>query len=735
MSIFSKNQKAGKGLSAFAADIQAQVTRKTLGAGLTEAHVKGMVGLEGLESVQEANLVSITNDSWSTLADIADKASFSLEGLTDAQIIAGKTILAAAGAPAVYARQAMTCRAQTSGGIGAESIVPFEFSAVGGIGGSFDFRSEMHEGLESFDNVALSQYIGYSVAFNIQAARQDDFSEAFYPTTVVTPDQGGLDITARFSTVFNEVRHSITGKPTDFNQKNLLEAIVDYTILAADALKIVPYYLAGGGGSSANFVDTARVPSTVVTVEGVAVTTGALKVDTKIDLLGVSQHPGLAATGVLDNTDALDGKIILSKIYVAFKAGTVDEEVVAFDTSKLVLSHFNKTAEGRDRKMGLQFQTTDLVIDANTKDIGGGTLTVFAGFATATQTLRLKTNVYGSADTEYGTVEVNAAPISVDKVIDANGNQVDQTLSGVVTNLAALAPIVVIGYDLDARRTNSNRRTRGLLCNSYAFTERYQIPIGSPLSIPTPVNSDTEAGDINTLVTTARIRNSNMAVTALINYAAALKQFVSTAIVGATAPDVMGIGRYFLTPYYAEELNVAFSTKISSIQGHQRIADLRSAFVNMLRKHAYKMLQNSRYKTALDQLTGFTGKRPTLLVGTDSILTQYLMADGDSRLLGPDIDYKVVTSYDSRVRGSIYLTFVREDDNSPSPLNFGVHAWVPEMTSAVQVNRNGATIKEVMVQPRNVHINTLPVLTLITVNMTDLESVIADKTKAPAVLS
>jgi hypothetical protein len=727
MSIFKKARKSGGALVNFAAALQTESQRKSFTTGVDTNVVSGMIGLESLSAMQQQSLEGVVASGWQVAVEAAREANFNMDKLSDAQIEAGQIIIAASVNPAAYAKSAMTKRA-----VGTESI-PLIDTITSGAGGTFDFRDEIHEGLEAFDNTSLSQYIGYSIAFNIQAARQDDYAEAFYPTVVVTPDQGGLDITARLQTVFNEVRHSITGKPTDFNQKNLLEAIVDASILAADALKIVPYYLAGGGGSSANFVPTSRVPSTNATVETVTFPTGPLLINTKIDLLGVSQHPGLVATGVLDNTDALDGKIILSNVYIAFQAGAGGEEVVKFDTLRLNLSHFNKTAEGRDRKMGLQFQTSDLVLDATTADIGGGNLAVFDAFQALGYSLRLTTNIFGFADVEFGTVEVNAGPVSIAGIYDANGNRIDEAAAGVPAAITALGAIQVIGYDLDARRTNSNRRTRGLLCNSQTFTERYNIPIGSPLSIPTPLNSDTEAGDINTLVTAARIRNSNMAVTALLNYADLLKQYVSVAVPGQL-PNIMGIGRYFVTPYYKEELNIDFTTKINSIQSHQRIADLRSAFVTTLRKHAYNMLQNSRYKVALDQLTGFTGAVPTLLVGTDPILNQYLMADGDSRTIGPDISYKSVVSYDSRLRGTIFLTFVRPDEVGPSPLNFGVHAWVPEMTSAVQVQRNGAVIKEVMVQPRNVHINTLPVLTKITVNMTALEQAIADKTEAPTLI-
>ena len=46
------------------------------------------------------------------------------------------------------------------------------------------------------------------------------------------------------------------------------------------------------------------------------------------------------------------------------------------------------------------------------------------------------------------------------------------------------------------------------------------------------------------------------------------------------------------------------------------------------------------------------------------------------------------------------------------------------------VNRNGATIKETMVQPRTIHFNNLPVMAVI--NVLNLSKVLADKIVMPA---
>lgn len=703
-------------------------------ANLDAQTVQVMIGMESYNDTAAANLQTGFESSKVLLKDSYNQAASdsglqtSFEDLTDAQKEAGALIAMAYSNAGAYARAGYTRRAEN---VSNENFTTFD-SVPYMDHSTTDFRPQVHVALESFDNTELQKFIGYSITFNMQAARQDEFGEALYPTVVVSPEQGGLDVRARIYTVFNEIRHSLTGKPTDFQQKNLLDALVDGSILAADSLQLVPYFQTGVAANVAMFVPVADVPAETVVVDGVSVPTAALKIDTEIGLIAISQHPGLLATGVMDNSDALDGKLSLKNIYIKSDNGT-NVEHFKLNVFRLPLSSFNKTVEGRDRKMGLQFSSDAVIIDGAVKDVTGGTPTTTVLLTAGNYKVYLHVEVFGTADVEYGTIKVMAGSVSVAKMLDVNGAVVaDITAGAPAAALTQLGTLTIVGYDLDARRTNSNRRTRGLLANSYDVVERYQIPIGSPLSIPAPINSDTDAVDVNTLVTTARIRNSNMAVRALLSYADHLKAFVRPDQDENEITNVHGIGRHYVKPYYNEILALDLAARVNSISTHERIADVRAALTSVIRDEAYKMLVQSRYRPALEQLTNFSGDKPHVQIATDQNLAQYIMVDGDSRTIGPDLDASIVTTVNKDIRNAIYLTFTRKQATSePSPLSFGVHGWVPEMTSIVQVNRNGATIKEVMVQPRNYHINMLPVLVKITIDPAKLTAAIGEKTKAP----
>ena len=725
MSYMNKSQKPSA-MSELASRLKTELDRT--GGGSPEA-VRAGLGMEAMNDTYAASL-NVTHANCDQLVRATMKElNMSVESFSTAQIDSATAIAMAYADPSAYLRKATDTSV-----VGGTGIKTFN-SSNESLNGFLDGRDVVYSG-EAFDKTVLTKYIGYSIAFNLGAARQDEASEALFPTYVVTPDQGGIDIVARIQTVMNEAKHSVTGKTTDFAQKKLLDAFVDPTILAADSLICVPYFQTGTNSSAAYFVDTAKIPTRVETVEGVGVTTTALKVGTSIDLLGISSHPTLMNNQILNNTDSLSGQVMLNRVYVAFQSGTVNEEIVAFDVRNLQRTSFIKSVEGRDQEMNLVANGLDLIVATgiNDKDIGNGPLAVFSGFATAQQVLRLQVSLSGAVDIEYGSITVNASNVTVASVSDrATGGTLDLTSGAVQTNITALGKIEVLGYDVIARRTNSNRRTRGLQGNVQVITERHQIPLGSPLSMPSSLTETNQSLDIEVLTTMGRARNSNMAMTKLLDTADLLNAYVSTPIKDVT-PNIQGIGRYYMNPYFKRQVAVDYASRVNSIETHNRLADLKAAMVSDIRNQVLQMMQGSHYKIAMDQITGFSGRKLKVLIVTDQELGAYLMVDGDSRTLGQEIEVRVVVSYDKRLAGRIFMTFDASDIALPNPLTFGLHAWVPEMTSCVPVTRDGAVVQESMVQPRNTHIILNPVLAEIQVDMEKFREVATEKTDAPQVL-
>ena len=197
-------------------------------------------------------------------------------------------------------------------------------SVIGNSGqdGAMDVRQK-NLSLEAYDEKENRNAIAYSVAYNMQAARQDEFGEAFFPTVVVTPDNVGFMVSIRLHYVQEEVRRSLSGSVSDFGRKNILKAVVDPTILRNDQTLLMPIVRTGGGSndSTVNFVDPADVAPYSVNFDRQVVTTAPLKIGKKFDLLAISQNEALIAAGVLDQTDAIDSSVRLGAIYVKLATG------------------------------------------------------------------------------------------------------------------------------------------------------------------------------------------------------------------------------------------------------------------------------------------------------------------------------------------------------------------------------------------------------------------------------
>lgn len=667
--------------------------------------VKGLAASFGMESDANAD------------PEARAEADARLEVALDAGAMAAM----AAGNPEAYARQSYHGVAAPEAGV---TVID---TMAGDSPAGMDYRGNV--AMEAFNDKELREHLPFSILFNIFASRQDDFSEMFFPTTVVPPDQAGLDVSVARMQVFNEVRHSASGNKVDFGKKNLIDAAVDHTILADEHTRLIPV-VAQDNSNADKFVAAAVVAPFLTKLGNFDVPTAPLALDKEIDLIGISQYQPLIGAGVIDHSDDVDARVALDELYLQSETGAIG---IRFPVNRLARSAFNKTVEGNSRLTGLTFSSTDLVIDKDTKAVDGSTVAKFAGIRTGGYTVRLGVNVSGELNVEFGNVRVWAASVSVASIQDANGNSVS-TAGGagaqIVTDLAGLK---IVGYTLKANRTNANKRTRGHLLDTVIETARYTIPLGSPLSITSPVTADggRDAGDQKALIAAARMRNSNNAVTAIFAIADQLREATKgPKLPSGQVSGVGGMGRFLVDPFFEEhELDLVQS--INSIKSQDRAQDVSATLVNAVRDIAYRMYQSTKIQPAIDAMTGVAGEAPILLVGTDQVLIRHLLVNGDARTFGTVFDKAVVkASTDKRMYGKIVISLSRQGAEGPDPLTFGTHGWMSELIATMPVSRNGAVSREATVQPRTLHINNMPVLAIITVK--GLTKVLVDRTATPA---
>lgn len=679
--------------------------RSTIHAGAVTGEVtQSVLAMEGLQDVQRHQLETAYSELSTAVESIYEQlfaTDNKSKGVTAAQIEAGSI----AGLLAGDYRRTMSAKLET------QNVATENMSVVQpfGLADAFNQRSFA---LEAYDERENRNATIYSIAYNVFSARQDEFGETFFPTLVITPDQVGFGITVNLMMVYDAIERKITGNFEDFKKKNIIRAVADPTILRKEQTKIVPVHRAQ---SADKFVDSALIAPAPILLEGESIVTAPIAVGKKIDLLGISQTDTLLATGVQDQTDTIDPAALLTNVYAK-----VGDDILRFRTQNLPLSNFTYSTQNNYRVQTLNFTTTSVLVNKDSKNVDGSAMVDLAGVVTGDLIVRLELGLSGTLNIETGETTVFANTIAVHSVQNSSGELLALDAAPALAIVTAVAAGQIIGYDLQAYRTNVNRRQRGQLIDVTKYTQLYNVPLRSPIATIHPITSDgqSDASDVQALITSTRIRTSNEAVSTLINAAQLMREYVDSRDQIGVGPDILGVGRFFVRPsYFEEELDV--SAVIDSLKSHERAADIQAVLVNKIRDYAYRMYRDSEYKAAADALAGGIAPTPTVIIGTDPVIARYLTVTGDLRTLGGEFDVRIVSTLDHRVAGKLFITFGVFDDNrnvAPNPLNFGNLVWAPELVLTANISRGNTISKETVVQPRFLFTVHTPIMTVLSVS-------------------
>lgn len=637
------------------------------------------------------------------------------------QLFAGAMILQAMSDPVVYSKEAYGVSEMSS--TDKYAVVPCD---GGGSYGSYGYTSQLDTGFESFSNETLKKYGGVSVAYNIQASRQDPFCERLFRTVTVTPENGGVDVSVSSMVVMNHFLHDPKGARADFGRKLLLRAAMDAGILSDESTRIVPEWIEDE--TDHLFVAPDVIAPRDVVLGKRQVKTAPVKVGEVFDLLGLGSTSIMRLNGQLSSEDGLDRMVSVDEIYLQI----ADGDALSFSVRNLPRSLFYKAPQGADRELTLTFVSKILTLNENTVLADGSDVTnaTLALIKAQKLTVALELGLDGSVNVETGNISVNARPVKVYSIHNEAKEKISLTTGAGLSVVNGLAQLAVIGYDPGARLTNANRRERGLVLTRTEYVERYPVLLGPPMIFPSPLGEERNVSDMNMLLTATRLRNNNNAITRLLNYSDDLERWM--AILEDTdadniVPEIEGIGRYYVYPWHRSE-DLHLPDHIQSVKTSERIADISELLVNHLRDGIWEAYRETNIQTAMDALTGYSGKKPMVFIGTDSKLSRFIMVQGDTRTIGDGLQFEKHESPDRRVFGKIFYTFVT-DGEGIDPLNFGSHIWIPELISAVNVSRSNSHYDEAMVQNRSRHIVHLPVLGVI--NVTGLDEVLKNQTPFP----
>lgn len=683
------------------AELTQQVSQIAASRSFNDEKIGQYLAAESLDQQSEQLLSNVYNNIESSMKSIAQQFNLSVEGFQlEAATLSGML--------GTNPKQFLSTKPKS---VGNDAIV-----MVSGVADSFMDRPQV--ATEAYDERDNRNAQLFSIIYNLLASRQDEFGETFFPTIVVNPNEVGVTLSIKLFYVYNDFKRSVTGSLANYARKNVIRAYADSEILKNEMTRAIPV-LRNGGGSDDNadkFVPVADVPAWTVAVGGgVTIQTGAIKVDTKIDLIGISQTNELLNSGIMGPSDTLDTYIKLEAVYVKFTDGT-NTDVVRIQVDEKPGSTFTYAPQGNYRRMLLAMDSDALVLDASTKDVTGNAPASLPELAT--HKARLQLSISGNVSLDKGDCLVSGGTMGLVSLRNAS----DMLVSGATFNTLAdkVAAAEVVGYTLTAFRANSNIRQRGQLLDSQVEYRVIPVPYRSPLSIIMPVvnASGDDNSALQTLITTTGIRVSNEAVSALLRAQVSLASYAPVADANGDLPEINAFGHLYIKPVYFTE-SIALEATVDSLKSHEKIKDIRAALVEKIRYYANEMYRSSEYKAAAAVLTGNTGFKPTVIVGTDPVIYNYLQSDGDLRTLGETFDVRIVSTLDYRVTGKIFLSFGVFDsarNTGINPLNFGNMLWSPELTVVMPVSRDGQVSKELIVAPRFLHTVNLPMMTMLEVS-------------------
>lgn len=636
------------------------------------------------------------------------------EGLTEQQLESGAVAALAAHDPAAYAKAALKV---TDDGADVNAAPDIDGTAVA---------------VESYDNSNVTEMLPFSIIYNTLAARQGPLAEAFFPTQVLTPDTSNVAVSITRSVLMNDFRHSDSGRPVDLGRINLADAALDASILSRNATKMVPVYLDTVNDAFFH-PDFAPVPAIS---DGIEVETAPLACDQEFDFIGLCQAGMAHVTGNSDWSDTIANPVYLQTAWFKITAKDgVTSSLVALKLGQQARALFSKKTMGEEMEMGLQFANDQLNLTGDTLDKDGNPAEALAFLrdpANAGRYLQFAAELNGTIFLNKGNGTVNSSKGRVKRLmLNQNGqnNPInDETIFKAMSE--EIKSIEFVAFELDANRSNLNRAQRGDLTDTFEEREMYSVGLSTPITAIIPTTDTRTTSDLLGPITATRLRNDNNAITKLYSYSATLEEArISYDKHLPRNNQVEGIARWVMTPFY-ERATVSVLDMMTNLRSADKVEDIQMSIVNLIREIIYRGYRDSNYETALRMQTGVEGEKPKVLIGTDTVLANHLIIQGDNRLAGLNFESEIFTSVDRRLGEfgqDIHDVFITLTRGIPlDPMSFGTFLWMPELATTLQISREGGrTSNEVMVQPRCKHIVQLPWLIHLTI--TDLAVALVQK--------
>lgn len=715
MSLFKKktsNSFSGKSREALIGEIAANLaTQVQLGTESRDLLGALFVSQESLNEAQVAELNEATTAIPTTATQIGEAAAAEGEQLTPDEVQNIQDALVVAANPEAYLKSGNEEEAGTVHGV---------------LGGEVDAAPvALEASRESFEVHGMMNTLSMTVSYNVRADKQSKAAELFFPTINLDFNSNNYTIDTQLSTVFTEKEYEVTGKRDAYrNQKHIIKALRNSTILKSNFTDIIPVYRQGQNDDS--FVDVSVLPvRSVVNDQGEKFQTSLLRLGEEIKLLDISQTNRMIALGMQDSTDQIAGNPRLKTIGLKVGNDTVLFENLQYHQA----SQFTYSPKGDREDILLTYDVNTHLLDEHTKGVKSGALpTELQALKDKGLEVLVRLTLTGRGNTDTSAFEINSGSVKVTAVRDAKTKEVkDLEDAALKPLLDAVKATEVVGWEIDATRTNSNIREHGMILDSRVQRIIYGVRLHSPIAVRRPFDEKTDVTDaqrIDTLIQTNYIRRTNAAITALYDILGMLK--AAPEKVDMTEPfahSIVGIGQYFSKNYVRDVALDVYKTT-QSMQTTDVRANASAVITNFVLAEMTQAYTSSELAAAYEIISGGANFRPHVIAIADVFTSKFIFREGDARTLGDGFDFTIEECSDDRLVdkdkdgevGTIFLSFgVPRNGSLSIPLWFGNCLSKREIPRIVNRARGSKYQHEVMVQPWFSHICHLPILVRIRV--------------------
>lgn len=568
--------------------------------------------------------------------------------------------------------------------------------------------------VENYDNSDIQNAAQLTAAYNLTAPLQSEAAELLFPTFVVSPDQPGFNIAISRTVLQAKLQRGVSGAASKWGNVNLIRALRRPRLLNNDTLEIKPIYRKDDAVNVEAFVDAALVEPTEDSSDGEVIMTSYLKTGYKVDLLALGQTNAMTARGMANETDALDRYVVLRDLLLK-----VGDDLVNIPVLNYSGAAFTFAPQGDSRKVTLAMDVDNAPLTYNVKKVNGSPLTSMAAMVTNKWTVRLALMVSGTSNLRDSITSVFHNNIAVESIVDENGNEVSLLAGAGKTFATLVGSGEIIGYKIKANRANLNLRQLGSLVDYRDHNEFHPIGLRAPISTRRAIsdNQTNTFADVQRLVQYTHFTIEAEAMETVKKTAAYLSTYVTAPDPLGIGPDILGSGRWYVIPSFIPK-NVKVDEEIMSEESSERRQDIKGLLVTYLTDMAANLYVDSELIAMMRAVYGPSHPKVTFALLTTPRIATYLQIDGELRTLGPDINVRIVTTINEDYKDEIYMVpvIVGEGRNEqPSVANFGVLGYAPEVTSTVQVPRDGQMSTELTITPRFQHYVMCPVMGHLTV--------------------